>query len=148
MHLSHVLALLISIAVVYSDVTSRYCQPCWAWQQRTHGCLVGALFCSQQLCMDPSPLYYAAHAWCEAIIPVVVDFPHAWVAWSQEVATNAGQRHGHRQNAWCALVNSTSFFPFFWVLAHGSYRVIAVSLCLLTQIRDFLSTPLALLGFG
>ena len=48
--------------------------------------------------------------------PAVVDFPHTWVAWSQDSAIGAVGRHGHYQNVSYTLVNSMVFFVFsrFW----------------------------------
>ena len=68
--------------------------------------------------MGPSFGRDVAHTCWEATGPMVVDFPHAWAAWSRDAATGAGERHGHCQNASYALVNSTGFYFYFRVLAN------------------------------
>ena len=64
--------------------------------------------------MDPLLLKDVAHACWEAIQLAVVDFPHAWVTWSQDATAGAGGRHGHRQNTRYVLVNSTFFSFGYW----------------------------------
>ena len=60
-------------------------------------------------CIEPALSSCVVHACLEAIRPMVVDFSDARTAWYCYTATGAGGRHGHRQNASYALVNSTVF---------------------------------------
>ena len=73
--------------------------------------------------MGPLLLMDATHSCWEVIRLMVVGFPDASAAGSQDAMISVDERHDHCQNDSYALVNSM----FFRVLAHGPYSSIPVN---------------------
>ena len=81
-------------------------------------------------CLDPLLLKDVTHACWEAVQPMVVDFPDAWLVWSRIDATGTGGFHGSLlslEHASFALANLHRFSRFF---VRGSYNTKVVKLCL------------------